>query len=272
MDRVVAQLLAEIDGAQQSGEGAGVTSASHDLFIIGATNRCFLLYALGRATHGSFMGPAIKSGEESELPCHFMVARPPWMLLQADLQPLRCCMLVPCRPDLLDRALMRPGRLDKLLYVGVAEDVPSKAKVLTALTRKFKLAPTVDLDAVARECAPTYTGADLYALCADAWMAGLKRTVGQVTHKSPTSCNCITPMWASLLLQKNGGHALCVKLGVLLTLLTILQAEEGGGTASEGDEVIVDLCDFWAALRELRPSLSLDELQRYKALKQQHEA
>lgn len=75
---------------------------------------------------------------------------------------------------------MRPGRLDKLLYVGVAEDVASKANVLRALTRKFKLAPTVDLDAVARECAPTFTGADLYALCADAWMAGLKRIVAEV--------------------------------------------------------------------------------------------
>ena len=213
MDRVVAQLLAEIDGAQQSGEGAGVSSASHDLFIIGATNRCCLLYASGRATQGSFMGPPNMSGGESELHCHFMVGRPPWVLLQAGLQPLRRCVLVPCRPDLLDRALMRPGRLDKLLYVGVAEDVPSKAKVLTALTRKFQLAPTVDLDAVARECAPTYTGADLYALCADAWMAGLKRTVAQVTHKSPTSCKCITPMWASL--QKNGGHALCKLRGPL---------------------------------------------------------
>ena len=42
MDRVVAQLLAEIDGAQQSGEGSTTASASQDLFIIGATNRCCL--------------------------------------------------------------------------------------------------------------------------------------------------------------------------------------------------------------------------------------
>ena len=85
---------------------------------------------------------------------------------------------------------MRPGRLDKLLYVGVAEDVASKAKVLRALTRKFRLAPTVDLDAVARECAPTYTGADLYALCADAWMAGLKRIIAEVIPKSSKLAPC----------------------------------------------------------------------------------
>ena len=58
--------------------------------------------------------------------------------------------------------------------------------MLRALTRKFKLAPSVDLDAVARECVPTYTGADLYALCADAWMAGLKRLVAEVTTLSYT--------------------------------------------------------------------------------------
>lgn len=75
---------------------------------------------------------------------------------------------------------MRPGRLDKLLYVGVAEDQASKLKVLQALTRKFYLSKYVDLEIIAQECAPTYTGADLYALCADAWMAALKRIVAQV--------------------------------------------------------------------------------------------
>ena len=33
------------------------------------------------------------------------------------------------RPDLLDPALLRPGRLDTLLYVGIAEDPDSKVKV-----------------------------------------------------------------------------------------------------------------------------------------------
>ena len=33
------------------------------------------------------------------------------------------------RPDLLDPALMRPGRLDVLLYCGIAEDPQSKLKV-----------------------------------------------------------------------------------------------------------------------------------------------
>jgi peroxin-6 len=83
---------------------------------------------------------------------------------------------------------MRPGRLDKLLYVGVAEDEASKLKVLHALTRKFRLSKYVDLQSVAQECAPTYTGADLYALCADAWMAALKRSVAQVRFTIKLLC------------------------------------------------------------------------------------
>ena len=85
-----------------------------------------------------------------------------------------------CRPDLIDPALLRPGRLDVLLYVGVAEDSHSKLKVLQALTRKFVMEDDIDLGIIAEKCPPTFTGADMYALSSDAWMTALKRTVAQV--------------------------------------------------------------------------------------------
>ena len=46
--------------------------------------------------------------------------------------------------------------------------------------RRFTLSEEVDLEAVAKECAPIFTGADLYALCADGWMGALKRAMATV--------------------------------------------------------------------------------------------
>ncbi|XP_006736763.1 peroxisome biogenesis factor 6 isoform X2 [Leptonychotes weddellii] len=107
MDRVVSQLLAELDGLH----------STQDVFVIGATNR----------------------------------------------------------PDLLDPALLRPGRFDKLVFVGVSEDRASQLRVLSAITRKFKLEPSVSLVNVLDRCPPQLTGADLYSLCSDAMTAALKR-------------------------------------------------------------------------------------------------
>lgn len=69
MDRIVSQLLAELDGMSDGGEG---------VFVIGATNR----------------------------------------------------------PDLLDQALLRPGRFDKMLYLGVSDTHDKQQTILEALTRK----------------------------------------------------------------------------------------------------------------------------------------
>ena len=110
MDRVVSQLLAEVDGLSNGG------ATVEDVFVIGATNR----------------------------------------------------------PDLIDPALLRPGRFDKLLFVGVDDSQLGRLRVLQALTRRFVLSPDVTLDELAKRCPKRYTGADLYALCADAWMRAVK--------------------------------------------------------------------------------------------------
>ena len=40
------------------------------------------------------------------------------------------------RVDLLDSALLRPGRFDRLVYLGISEDIQSRLNILTAITRK----------------------------------------------------------------------------------------------------------------------------------------
>jgi peroxin-6 len=73
MDRIVSQLLAELDGMSDGEDGGG------GVFVIGATNR----------------------------------------------------------PDLLDAALLRPGRFDKMLYLGVSDTHEKQLTIMEALTRKY---------------------------------------------------------------------------------------------------------------------------------------
>jgi peroxin-6 len=87
------------------------------------------------------------------------------------------------RPDLLDSALLRPGRFDKLLYLGVSEDHDSQLRIIEALTRKFRLHPGLDLKKVADKCEFNYTGADFYALCSDAMLKAMVRKIDDVDKK-----------------------------------------------------------------------------------------
>ncbi|PLB52634.1 peroxisome assembly factor-2 [Aspergillus steynii IBT 23096] len=119
MDRIVSQLLAELDGMNGGEENSG------GVFVIGATNR----------------------------------------------------------PDLLDTALLRPGRFDKMLYLGVSDTHDKQATILEALTRKFTLDPGLSLGRVAERLPLTYTGADLYALCSDSMLKAITRKSTAVDEK-----------------------------------------------------------------------------------------
>ncbi|XP_075214681.1 peroxisomal biogenesis factor 6 isoform X2 [Lycorma delicatula] len=122
MDRVVSQLLSEMDGLQKN-EG---------VFVLGATNR----------------------------------------------------------PDLIDPALLRPGRLDKMLYVGPCEGTDAKLNVLKALTRKFKM-NEVDLYKIADSLPRCLTGADLYSVCYNAWQNAARNVIRQMENSTPDSSRAV---------------------------------------------------------------------------------
>ena len=119
MDRIVSQLLAELDGMSDGDGGGG------GVFVIGASNR----------------------------------------------------------PDLLDQALLRPGRFDNMLYLGVSDSHEKQLPILEALTRRFTMHPKLSLRRVASSLPFTYTGADLYALCSDAMLKAITRQASAVDAK-----------------------------------------------------------------------------------------
>lgn len=178
MDRIVSQLLAELDGMSAGGGG--------DVFVIGATNR----------------------------------------------------------PDLLDPALLRPGRFDRMLYLGVSETHEAQLDILRALTRKFKLDGDLSLADIANECPFHYTGADFYALCSDAMLNALNRKVAELDSK-------IGQLNKQLEFRQ---HQLTPQY-YLTEIAT-----------SDDLHILVTQRDFIRALNELAPSVSAVEMQHYATI------
>lgn len=78
------------------------------------------------------------------------------------------------RPELIDAAMLRPGRLDKLLYVPLPT-APERASILRALATKVSLAADVNLQSIgSSNRAEGYSGADCAALLREAGLAVMK--------------------------------------------------------------------------------------------------
>ncbi|KAI0272129.1 AAA-domain-containing protein [Russula aff. rugulosa BPL654] len=192
MDRIVSQLLAELDGiSSSSSSSGGGGGGGEDVFVIGATNR----------------------------------------------------------PDLLDPALLRPGRFDRLLYLGVSETDEEQLRILQALTRKFRLDPALDLMDVAKACPFNFTGADFYALCADALLKAMSRKAQEIdAHIAALNASGSSATeWPSPLTPQ-------YYLGEMAT--------------PEEIAVVVTAEDFTAALGDLVPSVSQAEMAKYAQIRQ----
>jgi transitional endoplasmic reticulum ATPase len=79
------------------------------------------------------------------------------------------------RPDLVDPALLRPGRLERLVYVP-PPDGPARAEILRAASRNVPLAPDVDLAALGAELAG-FSAADCAALVREAALAAMRESL-----------------------------------------------------------------------------------------------
>lgn len=75
------------------------------------------------------------------------------------------------KPDVLDPALMRPGRLDNLLYIG-PPDLEARQEILAIWSRKSVVHPEVDLADLAQRT-EGYSGAEIVSICETAGDAAL---------------------------------------------------------------------------------------------------
>ncbi|XP_058730622.1 peroxisomal ATPase PEX1-like isoform X2 [Vicia villosa] len=103
------------------------------------------------------------------------------------------------RPDLLDAALLRPGRLDRLLFC----DFPSwheRLEILTVLSKKLPMASDIDLATVAN-VTEGFSGADLQALLSDAQLAAVHDILDNIdtsgSEKTPVITDALLTLTAS---------------------------------------------------------------------------
>jgi transitional endoplasmic reticulum ATPase len=81
------------------------------------------------------------------------------------------------RPDIVDPALLRPGRFDRMLLVP-PPDLEARKQIFRIHTKKTPLAEDVKLDELARKT-EGYTGADIASICNTAVMLSIKEHIGK---------------------------------------------------------------------------------------------
>ncbi len=85
------------------------------------------------------------------------------------------------RPDVLDPALLRPGRFDRVIVVD-KPDLKGRLEILKVHTRNLKLSPNVDPDSIARQT-PGFSGADIANLTNEAALLAARRNKEFVEQK-----------------------------------------------------------------------------------------
>jgi SpoVK/Ycf46/Vps4 family AAA+-type ATPase len=169
------------------------------------------------------------------------------------------------RPDMIDPALLRPGRFDKRIYLPPPETPEDRALILTAATRHLDLAPDVDLDAVARLLPEGVTGADLAGVVADAYYAAMEDESTRAEQPSSTTSDSTrrsqsrrrpVPLMGSLVVRRGEE----VVTG---------PAEQQDAEDDEDLEpaLLVYQSHLATAAAAVRPSVSAREMERYVAIR-----
>uniref|UniRef100_A0A669QSW6 Peroxisomal ATPase PEX1 n=1 Tax=Phasianus colchicus TaxID=9054 RepID=A0A669QSW6_PHACC len=107
------------------------------------------------------------------------------------------------RPDLIDPALLRPGRLDKCLYCP-PPDLSSRCEILKALSHSLSLANDVDLEYLAAKT-EHFTGADLKALLYNAQLEAIHNLSSGLTQDFGSSSDSDFSLSSMVFLNHSSG-------------------------------------------------------------------
>jgi len=98
------------------------------------------------------------------------------------------CIAATNRPDMIDPALTRPGRLDQLVYLPLP-DAASRLAILKSCTRKSPLGDDVDLDQLSEEM-DGFSGADITEVCQRSAKLAIRQLIFDSEAGLPTESSC----------------------------------------------------------------------------------
>jgi len=177
------------------------------------------------------------------------------------------------RPDLIDAALLRPGRLDKCLLCGfpTAED---RLSIIQALTRTANTDPSIDFEDIANRT-EGFTGADIQALIYNAQLASVHNVLDDPSVKANDKEESETEESRTevLLLPLQDNKPPATKYNEISDAFAAasgsaerLSNAKGGVQNVAVDRPMITNDHIVKALGDTKPSLSSDEQQRYREM------
>jgi SpoVK/Ycf46/Vps4 family AAA+-type ATPase len=90
------------------------------------------------------------------------------------------------RPEIIDRAFLRPGRIDKLLFVPFPTK-REKIQILLTISRKISILPYLNFDLLSQVIPHNYSGADLVSLTKEAVLINSDKRIGYISLVNSTN-------------------------------------------------------------------------------------
>jgi len=149
------------------------------------------------------------------------------------------------RPDIIDPAIKRPGRLDQMIFIDLP-DFPGRVSILKACLRKSPIAPDVDFEYLAEQT-HGYSGADLHGIAKVAAKLAIRRTIAKQVQK-------LKDKEAKMKLAEESGTQ---------------YVEEEEETGKEDEVPMITMEMMGGALKESKRSVSPSEYQKYLEMKVQ---
>ncbi|CAE7748913.1 unnamed protein product [Symbiodinium pilosum] len=152
------------------------------------------------------------------------------------------------RPDIVDPAMLRPGRLDRLLYVPFPSAV-GRLEILQTHMKKLPLAPDVDLQRLATD-ADGFSGADLASLAREAAMLAIRDAA---SRSCKTAAGNETPAGKSQEQSHAAAAGVQVTTDLLVKARSRVQPSVGQQERREYEQLAARLCGWRPPLSDQKP-------------------